>query len=172
MTDDKTKKPAATSSDGKKLKQNPLKAVEEGAKAVKASAEKLAKKVSGKAEKKEEKQEKKLAPVKLKLLVTVVNFKKVEFYADFLQGYGANLQMILKGRGTASHEMMRFLGLTDSDKGVLFSVIREDKTEEIKLALEEKFETLNDGKGIAYTIPLTSTVGVAIYRFLSNTRKE
>ena len=36
-------------------------------------------------------------------------------------------------------------------------------------ALEQKFKTIKNGKGIAYTIPLTGTIGVAIYRFLSNT---
>ena len=35
--------------------------------------------------------------------------------------------------------------------------------------LEEKFKTVKGGKGIAYTVPMTSTIGVAIYQFLSNT---
>ena len=34
--------------------------------------------------------------------------------------------------------------------------------------LEEKFNTIKNGKGIAYTVPMTSTIGVAIYQFLSN----
>jgi ATP-dependent Clp protease protease subunit len=35
-------------------------------------------------------------------------------------------------------------------------------------ALEEKFNTIKNGKGIAYTVPMTSTIGVAIYQFLCN----
>jgi hypothetical protein len=35
-------------------------------------------------------------------------------------------------------------------------------------ALEEKFRTIKNGKGIAYTVPMTGTIGVAIYRFLAN----
>ena len=35
--------------------------------------------------------------------------------------------------------------------------------------LSRKFRTIKNGKGIAYTIPMTGTIGVAIYRFLSNT---
>ena len=34
--------------------------------------------------------------------------------------------------------------------------------------LENKFHTLKNGKGIAFTIPMSSVIGVAIYRFLSN----
>ena len=62
------------------------------------------------------------------------------------------------------------LGLEDSDKGVIFSVLREDKAEEALRGLEEKFHSIRGGKGIAFTIPLSSVVGVAIYRFLSNNR--
>ena len=35
--------------------------------------------------------------------------------------------------------------------------------------LDEKFKTVKGGKGIAYTVPMTSTIGVAIYQFLANT---
>jgi hypothetical protein len=35
--------------------------------------------------------------------------------------------------------------------------------------MEKKFKTIKNGKGIAYTVPMTGTIGVAIYRFLSNT---
>ena len=41
---------------------------------------------------------------------------------------------------------------------------------EILALLGEKFKTVRGGKGIAYTIPLKSVVGVAIYRFLTNNR--
>ena len=62
------------------------------------------------------------------------------------------------------------LGLEDSDKSVIFSVIREDKVTEALHGLEDKFKTIKNGKGIAFTIPMSSVIGVAIYRFLSNAR--
>ena len=109
-----------------------------------------------------------LAPKKLKLLVTVVNRKKAEFYTDFLQTFEVNLQLTLNASGTASTEMMNVLGLTDSDKSVILSVIREDNAGVALRELEEKFRTIKNGKGIAYTIPMTGTIGVAIYKFLAN----
>ena len=78
--------------------------------------------------------------------------------------------MTLLGSGTASMDMLQLLGLSDSDKSVILSVIREDRAKETLALLGEKFQTVRGGKGIAYTIPLTSVVGVAIYRFLSNNR--
>lgn len=124
--------------------------------------------------------EKKSAPVKktkngvrkLKLLVTVVNRNKTEFYTDFLSAYEINFQTAVLGQGTAKSETLYMLGLEDSDKGVIFSVLREDKAQEALHALEEKFQTLKNGKGIAFTIPMTSVIGASIYRFLSNHRNN
>ena len=107
---------------------------------------------------------------KLKLLVTIVNRNKTEFYTDFLNGFEINFQTVALGQGTAKSETLHLLGLEDSDKGVILSMIREDKSEEILRNLDEKFHTIRNGKGIAFTIPLTSVIGVAIYRFLSNNR--
>jgi hypothetical protein len=60
------------------------------------------------------------------------------------------------------------LGLADSDKSVLFSIVREDKADEALKQLDEKFHKIRGGKGIAFTIPLSGVIGVAIYRFLGN----
>lgn len=105
---------------------------------------------------------------KLKLLVTVVNRNKTEFYMDFLSGFEVNFQTSVLAQGTAKSETLYMLGLEDSDKSVIFSIVREDKAVEAMHALEDKFHTLKNGKGIAFTIPLSSVIGVAIYQFLSN----
>ena len=110
-----------------------------------------------------------IAPRKLKLLVTVVNRDKSEFYMDFIQSFEVNFQTAMAAHGTASQETLRLLGLGASDKTVIFSIIREDMCDKALSALEQKFKTIKNGKGIAYTIPMTGTIGVAIYRFLSNT---
>lgn len=114
------------------------------------------------------KQKKSLAPQKLKLLFTVVNRKKAEFYADFLQSFEVNMQLTLAARGTASTEVLSLMGLSDSEKSVIISVIKEEKASAALKALEEKFRTIKNGKGIAYTVPMSGTIGVAIYQFLAN----
>ena len=111
------------------------------------------------------------APRKMKLLFTIVNRSKAEFYVDLLQNFEVNMQTVLSANGTANTETLRYLGLSDSEKSVILSVIREDRIKDAMNALEEKFKTVKNGKGIAYTVPMTSTIGVAIYQFLSNTPK-
>ena len=107
---------------------------------------------------------------KLKILVTIVNRSRALFYEDLLSQFEVNMQMVVLGKGTADSEMLSYLGLAESLKAVIFSVIREDKEKEILETLGEKFESIRDGKGIAYTIPMKSIIGVSIYQFLSNSR--
>ena len=116
----------------------------------------------------EAKPNKELAPQKLKLLFTVVDRKKAEFYADFLQSFEVNMQLTLGARGTASAATLSMLGIPDSEKSVIISVIKEERAPAALAALEEKFQTIKNGKGIAYTVPMTGTIGVAIYQFLAN----
>ena len=107
-----------------------------------------------------------LAPHKLMLLVTVVPRSKAEFYLDLLQSFEVNLQLEVSAFGTAG-KAFGFLE-TALEKQALFSIIREDNVPKALAALEEKFETIRGGKGVAYTVPFTSMVGVASYQFLSN----
>ena len=109
------------------------------------------------------------APDKMQLLFTIVNRSKTEFFVDFLYSFNINMQMVLSAQGTASDQIVSLLGLTDTEKSVIISVVRRDKAKEALSALEEKFKTVKGGKGIAYTVPMSSTIGVAIYQFLSNT---
>ena len=107
---------------------------------------------------------------KLELLILVVNRNKTEFYIDFLHNFEINLHTIMPAHGTAKTEMLEYLGLMDDDKAVIFNIIREDQVANTLAALDEKFHTIRNGKGIAFTVPLTGTIGVAIYQFLSNNR--
>jgi len=106
---------------------------------------------------------------KLKLLFTVVDRSKAEFYLDVLGQFNVNAQWVVAGRGTAASEVINLLGL-NHNKAVLISVITDDMTKRILNCLEDKFKTVKNGKGIAFTVPFSSAIGVNTYRFLSNNR--
>ena len=107
---------------------------------------------------------------KLKLLFTIVDRPKAEFYLDVLSQYEVNCQIVAPGLGTATSEMVDLLGL-NPHKAVLVSVIREDLVDTIMKVLEEKFHTIRNGKGVAFAVPMSSVIGVNMYRFLSNNRQ-
>ena len=106
---------------------------------------------------------------KLKLLFTIVDRPKGEFYLDVISQFDVNCQMAMGGLGTATSDLVDILGL-EPHKAVILSVIREDKVDAVMNTLEEKFHTIRNGKGIAFAVPLSSVIGVNMYRFLSNRR--
>lgn len=106
---------------------------------------------------------------KLKLLFTVVDRPKAEFYQDVLSQFEVNCQMVMPGLGTAKSELIDMLGL-NIHKAVLLSVVREDRMNEVMKCLEGKFTTIKNGKGFAFSVPLSSVIGVNTYQFLSNNR--
>lgn len=108
---------------------------------------------------------------RLKLLITTVSRNKADYFADLIQSFDVNMQLTVLGEGTASQGMLAALGLAESSKSVIFSVIQEDKLPEALIALEEKFNTIKGGKGIAYSVPLTSVIGTLIFGFLSNNKR-
>jgi hypothetical protein len=106
---------------------------------------------------------------KLKLLFTIVDKPKGEFYMDVISQFDVNYQMVLGGLGTSRSELVELLGL-EPHKAVVISVIREELAETVMQCLEDKFATIRGGKGIAFAVPLSSVIGVNAYRFLSDNR--
>lgn len=109
------------------------------------------------------------APKKIKVLITIVNREKIDFYLDVLEGYDVNLQHVIYGKGTAPSEVLQYIGLNESKKAIILSIVQEDKVKEILYTYEERCFKTKNGKGIAFTVPITSVIGVAVYQFLSNT---
>ena len=107
---------------------------------------------------------------KLKLIITVVDRSKAEFYMDVLSQFEVNCQLYSGGIGTAQSELVDLLGL-NIHKAVLLSIARDDRVEEIMACREDKFSTIKNGKGISFAIPLSSVIGVNMYQFLSNNKQ-
>ena len=105
---------------------------------------------------------------KLKILITVVNRSKSIYYLDLLEQFEINMQTVIYGRGTADKELFSMLNIDENEKAILLSVVREDHIPEVLDTLGEKFNKIKNGKGIAFTIPMQSLIGVSIYQFLSN----
>ena len=108
---------------------------------------------------------------KLKLLITVVDREKGEFYMDVISQFPVNLQMLLSGKGTATSEVVSLLGL-NNQKSVILSLVRDDLMEDLMNILEDKFQTVKNGRGIAFAVPLSSVIGANLYRFMSDNRMQ
>ena len=111
------------------------------------------------------------APSKLKLLITIVNREKADFYMDLIQSFDVNMQFRASARGTASSDILHMMGLAQTEKAVIFSVIREDRVPAALDALSTRFATIKNGKGIAYTVPMSGMIGVSLYHFFADNRR-
>lgn len=107
---------------------------------------------------------------RLELLVTIVNRNKAEYFADLIQSFDVNMQIVVGAHGTADARMRELFGLTDNDRAVIFSVIQENKRKDAMYVLGEKFRSIKGGKGIALALPFASMIGAAAYGFLSDNR--
>ncbi len=112
------------------------------------------------------------APKKLKILVTIVERTKTDFYLSALESFGVNMQTVLYAKGTAPTEIATMLGIVDSGKALILSVANEDIIPTIIAEYEDNYFKLRNSKGIAFTIPISSIIGVFIYNFLANNEME
>ena len=115
---------------------------------------------------------KKFTPQKLKVVVTIVNSGKGSFYSDLIEELGINMQLLLNGRGTKPNNIDNLWGFMNDGRDVLFSFVPEDKVKSILKLLENKFETVREGSGIAFSVPMSSIIGVNVYQFLTDNRKK
>lgn len=107
---------------------------------------------------------------RLKVLVAVVNNRRTEYFLDIIEDQEINMQMVVRGQGTTDSRVLEVFGLDEKTKSLLVGLVREDKEKKILDILEDKFKQVKNGKGIAFTIPIDSLIGVSIYQFLSNQR--
>lgn len=108
---------------------------------------------------------------KLELLITIVDRKKAEYYCDIIQEHEVNMQLTCLASGTANKEVLDMLGVHSRDRSVIFSVVRDDRIPEILAVLSDRFDSVKNGKGVAFTVPMDSVIGVAVYGFLANNRR-
>lgn len=108
----------------------------------------------------------KIEPEKPQLLILIVESVKAEFYADLLQSFNVNVCLTSYAKGTSS----AFLGVEGTEKAVLFAPISEKRSKMIMDKLEEKFNTIKNGKGVAVTVPFSGIIGLNSYSFFIDNR--
>ena len=70
------------------------------------------------------------------------------------------------GYGTATNEIMDYLGLDTNDKAVAFSIIEEHTWITVKKQLQKELQIDAPGGGIAFTVPLSSVGGKKTLQYL------
>ena len=100
------------------------------------------------------------------LMTTIMDRKIANKYLNLFQENNLHVIFWLLGFGTASNEVLDYLGLDSVEKAVAFSVLEENTWLHTKRQLEKKLKIDAPGGGISFIIPLSSSGGKKTLQFL------
>lgn len=88
-------------------------------------------------------------------MVTITDRPKADVAARVCGELGLHFHLGMLGRGTASSEMLDFLGLGETDKVILLSLVPEPLIAAARAELVRALRLRYPGKGILFTLPLS-----------------
>ena len=103
---------------------------------------------------------------KLYLTTTIVDRKNGSKYAKLYKDNGLAVTFMTLGTGTASSDVLDYLGLESTEKTVIFTVQEEEGWLALKKELRQKLQIDAPGGGIAFIVPLSSIGGKKALQFL------
>ncbi len=103
----------------------------------------------------------------LYLMTTIIDRKIANRYLDVYEECKLHVALWSLGMGTATNDVLDYLGLDSTEKAVAFSVVEEDKWLDIKKLLQKKLQIDAPGGGISFVIPLSSIGGKKALQFLT-----
>lgn len=106
----------------------------------------------------------------LYMMTTIVDRKIVNKFNDLYEENNLNVRLWALGLGTASNDILDYLGLDNPEKAVAFSVIQEASWINLKKQLQKKLQIDALGGGIAFITPLSSIGGTKALQFLLETQ--
>ena len=92
---------------------------------------------------------------RIKLLFSVVSPADGRKLKEILEDTSAALSFTFAGTGTARSQLLDYLGIGESEKSVIVSLIPESDEDAILRVLRAKMSLYLVGKGISFTVPLT-----------------
>ncbi|MCD8200833.1 MAG: hypothetical protein LUD47_02040 [Clostridia bacterium] len=94
-------------------------------------------------------------PNRVKLLISILNHGEEARMSEMLNELSVSLAFSVLGRGTVQGAVLSYLGIGQTDKAVLFSLIPESDEEAILNMIRDEMYLFLVGRGISFTVPLT-----------------
>ena len=92
-------------------------------------------------------------------MITIIERNSTDRFTKFYETYGASVSFVSVGRGTATSEVLDFLGLEISEKAVIFSAVTYKVWKAIRYGLQNRMRIDVPGTGIAFIVPFSSVGG-------------
>jgi len=106
---------------------------------------------------------------KLYVYIAIVPSGHANEVINLFQHIGSSAQYVQIADGTAPNKVANILSITDNEKEVVWAFLKDSKVEEAQTELEAYFASSKKTAGIGFAIPLTSILGVRMYKFLAQT---
>lgn len=106
---------------------------------------------------------------KLYLYVTIVNAGVAKNIIKLFETIGCSAQFVNVGTGTANEQVLKTLNITDNKKEIVFSFVRETYLPDVEREVSAFFMASKRNRGVGFAIPLTTLMGVRVYKFLTQT---
>ena len=104
---------------------------------------------------------------KLNLMTTIVDRNQVRKYLHLYEEEGLQIMLVTLGDGTASGDVLDYLGLEATEKAVIFSVLTDENFYKTKKSLQKKLQIDAPGGGIGFIVPFSSIGGKKALQFFT-----
>ena len=105
---------------------------------------------------------------KLEMMISILDRNRLPEFMGIYREQNATLHFVALGHGTASNEILGYLGLSGSEKAVLFSIVTDVIFRNIRKILQSKIRIDVPGTGIVFTIPISSIGGIREMNYLTD----
>ena len=93
---------------------------------------------------------------RIKLIVTITRRGEGSKMVDYYKRNKLHYDFICLGMGTATSEILDYLGLEETEKDVVLTMAPKSKIPSVLKGITNHFQLDKPGKGIVFTIPLSS----------------
>lgn len=104
---------------------------------------------------------------RIDLVFIIVSRGKSEAVLDILQKNKILRNTVIHGHGTAPSSILDMLGLGATEKDIVLSFVKHEKSKEIFEIISEKLELSKPGNGISFIVPVKSIAGIISFKFIT-----
>ena len=109
---------------------------------------------------------------KLKVMVIIVDRGQGDYFVRAFEKNKVGASFNVYGTGTATKEIYDILGIGETKKDIVLSLIKQDDIEVLKNIVKERFAANKKYKGISFCMDIDSVAGVLVYKYLANVREN
>lgn len=104
----------------------------------------------------------------IKLLFTIIDAGSSKKIKHLLNRFGIRIKTVTNASGTASSNILNYLGLAETKKEIFMAVVPDDLSSKILNKINSEFNLAKAGTGISFTIPISSANKYLSESFIDN----